>query len=106
MDIKTAWQNVEQAAIDMENGQGDYQIKIATLYAAIDMLLDYPVKEVVAQVEASYLPTRPTMSWLVYEGSRIKGIDHSRAEVLKKFWNKNNPEDQKIMEGPKGVDLV
>lgn len=90
----------------MESGQGDYQIKVATLYAAIDMLFDYPVKEIVEQVEASYLPTRPTMSWLVYEGSRIKGIDHDRAQALKEFWNKNNPEDEKIMDGPKGVDLV
>ena len=50
--------------------------------------------EIMAQAQASHLPLRPTVSWLVFEAGRIKDIPNERVEELKAFWQENHAADE------------
>lgn len=89
MDVSIAWQNLEEAVAAVERGQGDLEHLLETVAAGIYILMEYPPHEVIAQVEASPLPTRPTVSWLVFEAGRIKQIAPERVQALRRAWEEN-----------------
>jgi hypothetical protein len=47
--------------------------------AGVEIMLDFSPEEVVEQAEASELPTRAVVSWLVFEAHRLEGSTRSRA---------------------------
>jgi len=89
MDVSIAWQNLEEAVAAVERGQGDLEHLLETVAAGIYILMEYPPEAVIAQVEASHLPTRATVSWLVFEAGRIKQIPPERVEALRRVWQES-----------------
>ena len=89
MDVSIAWQNLEEAVAAVERGQGELEHLLETVAAGIYLLMEYPPHEVIAQVEASRLPTRATVSWLIFEAGRIKQIPPERVEGLRRAWEEN-----------------
>ncbi len=89
MDAGVAWHNLEKAIEAVERGGDHMDHLLATVRAGIFILMEYPVAEIMAQVRASRLPFRPTVSWLVFEAGRIKDIPPERVEELKAFWQEH-----------------
>jgi hypothetical protein len=89
-DAQLAWYNLEKAVEAVQEyertGSGDYLQLLATVRAGIYLLLEHPPEEVLAQVEASALPTRPTASWLVFEALRIPDLPRHKVEALREAW--------------------
>ena len=94
MDVSVAWHNLEQAIAAVERGEDRMDHLLATVRAGIYILMEYPVPEVMAQVQASSLPFRPTVSWLVFEAGRIKDIPTERVEELKALWQEHHAESE------------
>jgi len=100
MDIALAWQNLEAAIDGMKDPGDEFELRLNTVLAGVTLLFEFSPEEIVAQVEASELPTRPTISWLVYEGARLKGVvDPSRVRALARHWQRLHP-DQPLIPGP------
>ena len=94
MEVTTAWYNLEQAIAAVERGEDRMDHLLATVRAGIYILFEYPTAEIMAQAQASYLPLRPTVSWLVFEAGRIKDIPDHRVEELKSFWLEHHAADE------------
>jgi hypothetical protein len=90
MDVSMAWHNLEKAIEAVESGEDRMDHLLATVRAGIYILMEYPTSQVMAQVQGSCLPFRPTVSWLVFEASRIKDIPPERVEELKSFWQEHH----------------
>jgi hypothetical protein len=90
MEVSVAWHNLEQAIAAVERGEDRMEHLLATVRAGIYILFEYPTTDIMAQAQASYLPLRPTVSWLVFEASRIKDIPDDRVEELKCYWQQNH----------------
>lgn len=90
MNVSMAWHNLEQAIAAVELGEDRMDHLLDTVRAGIYILMEYPTTEVMAQAQASYLPLRPTVSWLVFEADRIKDIPNERVEELKAFWQEHH----------------
>ena len=82
MDIQTAWDNLAVAIAAMQQPHGDYQLKLDTVAAGVALLFEFPPEQILAQVEAAALPTRATVSWLVFEAGRLPGVDPVTARTL------------------------
>jgi len=101
MDVSVAWHNLEQAIAAVERGEDRMDHLLATVRAGIYLLLEYPTPEVMAQAQASYLPLRPTVSWLVFEAGRIKDIPAQRVDELKAFWQEHHaPQEGDLIPPP------
>jgi hypothetical protein len=82
MDIQTAWDSLAAAIAAMHQPEGDYRLKLATVSAGVELLYEFPAEQILASVEASALPTRATVSWLVFEGKRLRAVDPATVETL------------------------
>lgn len=102
MDVAVAWENLIQAIAAIESGEGEWEILTATCMAAMEMLLEYPPQEVLAMVEASEMPTRATVSWLAWEGSKLGGENAQRSMALAVCWQEANP-GQELIAPPAGA---
>lgn len=102
MDVAVAWENLVQAIAAFENGEGDWEILTATCMAAMEILLEYPPQEVLATIEASEMPTRATVSWLAWEGSKLGGSNAARSRELARCWQEANP-GQELIAAPPGA---
>ena len=100
LDAALAWENLEKAIDAVELQQGDWNLNLDTVTAGIIILFDFQPSEIIKQVEASRLPTKPTVSWLVYEGSRLKeAVPISKIRALVDEWKRINP-DEPLIAGP------
>lgn len=86
MEINIAWQNLEQAIAEVDQGVGATPHQAETLAAAIYLLMEYPPHDILAQAQASDLPTRATVSWIIFEAGRISQIDPAQVEALRAAW--------------------
>jgi hypothetical protein len=102
MEVQTAWVNLYEAIKDLEARQGDWEVMAATCMAAMEMFLEFPPEKVLAQIEASSLPTRATVSWLVFEGSKLGEANRQRAAAVAACWEAANP-GQKLITPPPGA---
>lgn len=102
MDVAVAWENLVQAIAAIEGGEGDGEILAATCMAAMEILLEYPPQEVLEVIEASEMPTRATVSWLAWEGSKLGGPNAERSRGLAACWQQAYP-DQKLIAAPAGA---
>ena len=109
LDVSLAWENLESAIGAVELQQGDWDLNLDTVTAGIIILYDFPAADIIRQVEKSNLPTRPTVSWLVYEGSRLlEAVPISKVRKLAEEWNNARPGEPLIAgpgapKGPKPV---
>jgi len=87
MKIEFVWETLERTLADLEYGHGDLETLIQTAQAGILLLLDYPAEEILNQIECSPLPTKPTVSWLLFEALKIKMIDPARLKALRVCWD-------------------
>ncbi|MCB2228813.1 MAG: hypothetical protein KQH53_19220 [Desulfarculaceae bacterium] len=104
MEITTAWENLFHAVKALEARQGDWEVMAATCMAAMEMLLEFPPGEVLEVVEKSELPTRATISWLAFEGSKLGGDNRERALGLAAHWEAANPGEKLIAPPPGAPD--
>ncbi len=100
MNCAIAWQNLEEAITRAEQVSLVDKLLSDTLQAGICILLEYPPGEVIAQVQASRLPTRPTVSWLVFEAGRIPELDPDRAKALREHWQTHCPDQGPLIDPP------
>jgi hypothetical protein len=105
LDAALAWQNLTHAIAALDQPEGDWDIKLATMEAGIELLLDFEPSEVVEQAAASKLPTRAVVSWLVFEADRLEWIDPAKGRALREYWDERAPEGQKVMDSPAGIKL-
>ncbi|MBU1277312.1 MAG: hypothetical protein KJ720_18225 [Proteobacteria bacterium] len=100
MDVATAWENLVQSIAAIERREGDWEVLAATCMAALEMLLEYPPREVLAQIEQSEMPTRATVSWLAFEGAKLGGSNPQRSLALAACWQEANPGRELIAPPP------
>lgn len=100
MDIHTAWNNLAAAIAAMQQPGGDQRLKLDTVSAAVALLFEFPPEQLLAQVEASPLPTRATVSWLVFEASRMPGVDRTKGRTLAALYQDQAPPGQGLIAPP------
>jgi len=104
MDVRTAWSNLAQAIAAMSQEGGDWNLKLDTVKAGVELLFEYPPAEILEQVERSALalPTRALVSWLVFEGARLRGVDPAAVRELRELYEATCPPGQGIIPPPEG----
>ncbi len=100
MDPSTAWQNLANAISAVQGPGGDYDLKLATVKAGIELLFEHGAEEILPLIERSGLPTRAIVSWLVFEGSRIPTVDRAAVDALREFYEATCPPGQGIIPPP------
>jgi hypothetical protein len=100
MDAHTAWGNLSDAIAAMQSPQGDHALKLDTVLAGVELLFECPAAEILAEVERSPLPTRALVSWLVFEGGRLPGVDEGAVEALRALYEATCPPGQGIIPPP------
>ena len=100
MDIQTAWDNLTVAIAAVHQPHGDYQLKLDTVGAGVALLFEFPAEQILAQVEASTLPTRATVSWLVFEAGRLPGVDPLTARTLGTLYEDGAPAGEGLISPP------
>jgi hypothetical protein len=93
LTVETAWDNLEQAVKALEQRQGDWEVMAATCQAAIQLLLEFEPEEILAQLKGSQLPSRATVSWLVFEAAKMKDLDQERVAALADLWRRQSGQD-------------
>jgi hypothetical protein len=88
-DLSLCWQAVEANATAIMSGVGNLEDLLPATLHAVELLFDFEPAEVVAKVQQSTLPTRPVVSWLVYEGGRMRRVNQARVTALADWWNEN-----------------
>ena len=88
-DLILCWQAVEMNAVAIMNGEGNLDDLLPPTLHAVELLFDFEPQAIVAQVEQSPLPTRAVVSWLVYEGGRLRRVGPDRVAALARWWNDN-----------------
>ena len=104
MDVRTAWSNLAQAIAAMSQQDGDWNLKLDTVKAGVELLFEHPAAEILGQVERSTLPmpTRALVSWLVFEGGRLRGVDQEVVRELRELYEATCPPGQGIIPPPPG----
>ena len=83
MDTKTAWKNLAHAISDMNVPTGDYNLKLTTIGAGVELLFEHPAEEILRELETSDISTRALVSWLVFEGNRLNDVDDAAVQSLR-----------------------
>lgn len=104
MDVRTAWSNLTQAIAAMGEQGGDWTLKLDTVKAGVELLFEFPAPDILEQVERSTLPmpTRALVSWLVFEGGRLRGVDQAVVRELRELYEATCPPGQGIIPPPPG----
>ncbi|MBI5440481.1 MAG: hypothetical protein HY900_04635 [Deltaproteobacteria bacterium] len=100
MDVSSAWENLSLAISDLNQPRGDYELKLATAVAAVELLFAFPPEEILKEVRGSALPHRAVVSWLVFEASRLSGVDQEAVEALRRLYESSCPPGQGIIPPP------
>lgn len=100
MDTRTIWQNLVHAISDVQTPGGDFELKLDTVRAGVEVLFECPAAEVLDEVERSSLPTRATVSWLIFEGGRLAGVDPAAVQALRELYEATCAPGQGIIPGP------
>lgn len=106
MDVGTVWQNLSLAIAAVQSPDGDYPLKLETVKAGVELLFEFPAEAILAEVEGSSLPTRATVSWLVFEGERLPDVDEDAVEDLRRLYESRCPPGQGIIAAPPGMKGV
>ncbi len=101
MDITAAWDSLAQAISDMHRPGGDYDLKLHTVMAGVELLFEFPTRDILDRVERSPLPTRALVSWLVFEGGRIPDVDEDSVQALRRLYEATCPPGQGIIPPPR-----
>ncbi len=102
MEVQAAWEDLYQTVKALAARRGDWNAMAAACMSALQNFLRFPPARVVDMVEQSELPTRATVSWLVFEGKRLGGENHLHATTLAMHWETANP-GQKLIPPPPEV---
>lgn len=104
MDVRTAWDTLAQSIAAMNRPGGDTNRKLDTVRAGVEVLFAFPAAEILEQVERSALgmPPRALVSWLVFEGERLPGVDIQAVRALRELYEATCPPGQGIIPPPPG----
>lgn len=104
MDVRTAWGNLSQAIAAMSRPEGDFNLKLDTVRAGVELLFAFSPADILEQVERSTLglPTRALVSWLVFEGDRLPGVDPAVVREVREIYEATCPPGQEIIPPPPG----
>ena len=102
MDARTAWDNLSLAIAEMQKTGGDHELKLETVRAGVELLLEQPPKDVLAQLDRSALSKRALVSWLVFEGGRLPGVDPAAIRRLRDLYEATCPPGEGIIAPPAG----
>lgn len=100
MGVEIVWTNLAAAIADMQTEEGDHALKLATVMAGVELLFEFSAADILDQVEGAVLPVRALVSWLVYEGNRLEGVDPDRVAELRALYEATCPPGQGIIPPP------
>ena len=100
MNAATAWGNLAHAIAEMQRPGGDHGLKLETVMAGVEILFEFPAREILEQVDRSSLPIRAIVSWLVFEGSRLPNVDKTAVLALREAYESTCPPGQGIIPPP------
>lgn len=100
MDIATAWENLTHAISDVNRPDGEYDLKLRTVRAGVQLLFEFPAEDILERVEGSSLPTRAIVSWLVFEGDRMSEVDTEAVNALRDLYESRCPAGEGIIPPP------
>lgn len=100
MDARTAWENLSDAISAMQAPGGDYDLKLATVRAGVELLFEFPAADILLQVKTSAMSTRALVSWLVFEGERLPSVDRLAVEELRELYEATCPSGEGIIPPP------
>lgn len=83
-NLNAAWETMEKLASSMEDPQSPKEQLAVALRGCLEQILRYPPEQLVTRAEQSPLPTRPLVSWLVYEAERLDAAPAALA--LRQYW--------------------
>ncbi len=101
MNTKTIWENLAHAIDDMSCPSGDYNLKLQTISAGVELLFECPTDEIIGVIEChKKIPARPLVSWLVFEGERSGAISDAAVAALRERWESTCGPGQGILAAP------
>ncbi len=80
------WETMERSLINLEKGEGKPSCLALAARDALVLALEYLPAELITRVEASSLPARALMSWLVFEADQLGPAGKERAAALRDCW--------------------
>ena len=84
--LNTVWETLEDLLAAMDQPQASREQLASALQGCLRELLKYAPAQVAARAEQSSLPTRPMISWLVYEAGRLEEPLAAQAQALRDYW--------------------
>ena len=87
MDIKTTWNNLQNAAGAMEKGQGDWYTLVVIAQQSIRQLMDFSPEDITGEILQSRYPPKAMVNWLLHEGQKIEGVSAAKLQSLCDYWN-------------------
>jgi hypothetical protein len=100
MDARTAWENLSLAIADLNEPAGDYELKLATAVAGVEILFSFSPAEILAEIRGSRLSSRALVSWLVFEGGRLPSVDPKAVDELRELYEASCPPGEGIIPAP------
>lgn len=82
--LNTLWETLERLAASLETPNSPKEQLAVALEGCLEQVLRYPPEQLVDRAEQSALPTRPLVSWLVFEADRLG--DAPAALALRQYW--------------------
>ena len=99
-ELEMLWQTLMKNVTALETGDGDRQMLAVSVQASIILLLDHPPEHVLQCVESSGLPEKAVVRWLLYEANRIREIDSTVVEALRRCWDTAKGADLGLIDIP------
>jgi hypothetical protein len=100
MDIKTTWNNLENAAAAMEKGQGDWDTLVVIAQQSIRQLMDFSPEDITREILQSRYPPKAMFNWLLHEGQKIEGVSGAKLQSLCDYWNDAVGEERGFLRFP------
>jgi hypothetical protein len=102
MEARIVWENLCTALSELNDPSGgDYELKLATASAGVELLFTFPPEEILRQVQNSTLPPRAVVSWLLYEAARLPAVDPAAVEELRRRYEATAAPGEGVIPAPR-----
>jgi homoserine kinase len=103
-DLNALWETMELLAATLETPQAPREQLAVALHGCLQQVVQYPPEELVTRAERSVLPTKPLVSWLVYEAERLGNAPAALA--LRQYWQTTRQASAGPLLAPPSQDMI